>query len=328
MMIVDIQAECSVCRYTEIQRFYHGVAFHSLGIPKFKRFVDGAPGLLNFNCTNCGEPSTPASARRGAVTYGFADGTGIIQAHFNCQDGRAVAVDFTLDGGRRLDPQSLPPWSVREPRPREDHRPSLTEDEVFATCGRAFHLKGLWRSLLDEHLETGQALFEQAAPGCWFGVGADEEEIEALLADIDLPDFKAASERGELVLLALMERPEGLPGFDDTAPIHGDPASWLQPQAIEALREGRCVAEIHLDPTLALDAMTSALKRARLEFVVNDTGAEIFLAQITTPRGALFEHEVRLSSVAQLAAFTAITPGEAGRQVIEEIVAELLGIDV
>ena len=328
MLIVDFQTQGQICGYEEIQRFFHGIPFHSLNILRFMCFVVESSALVGFACTNCGEKIDAAMATQGAVTYGFADGSGTVQAHFQCVEGLPRGLVYTLDGARKLDPQSLPPWTAGKQRPVEDYVDGLDEELVAENLGRVFSLKGLWRSMFEEHARSGETLMERAAKGCWIFVGADEHEVDEMVQDSGDEDFDRLYRCGELSLHTLDEAPESVLISGGEGPTHGNYRQWLQGEAIEAIEEGRCVGEVYMRSSEALEAVDAAFRLARLEFVVNDSTEGVFVTQITTPRGAVLEAGVELCDVLRLAAHTGITPGEAGRMVAEEVVAELLGIDL
>ncbi len=330
MLVVDLEGVCGLCGYEEIQRFYKGVAFHSLGIPSFKRFVERAPGHLAYECSNCGSAVTPQMCTRGAVAYGFADGAGVVQAHFEVKDGVVDAVGYTVDGGKRLDPQSLPPWTRREPILAQDVDAELGPERVYERCERVFHIKGVWRALAADFVEHGEAVMEQVSGGCWLVLGADEDEIEEMLAQEADAAFLEELDKGMLALVGLEEAPAELPWLKGTGDLlHGNPKQWLQPEVYEALMEGRVKAEVYLSRSAALQALEAAFKLARLEYRVDDSDqGRTWVMDITTPRGVVLEYGVELEQVLRLAAHTALTPGEAARMVAEEAVAKLLGVEL
>lgn len=329
MCVVDLQASCAVCGYQEIQRFYRGVPFHSLSNPSFHLLVSQASSWLSFACTNCGSAVDQAQCERGAVTYGFADGAGLVVGHFRCDErGQVAHQGYTLSGGKRLDPQSLPPWTKREPVSEADMEPSLNEDLMFEACGRVMSLKGVWRSLLAEHLACGEALMEQVSPGCWFVVGADEDDVEALVAEGEDEVLRALADKGEVVLMSLMDPPEGLPWLKAPSEVHGNPRHWLPPDILEALTEGRLCAEVYMRRADVEEAFLGALRRARLEFRVDDSSGETWVLDVTTPRGVSYDAGVPMSALMAMAAHTAITPGESARMGAEEVVADLLRVDL
>ncbi len=318
MTMLDLQATCGLCGYEEMQRFYRGVFFHNLNIPRFLRLIREAPRLLKYSCSNCGEPVVPGMVHRGALTYGFVGGDGVIHAFFKVDEREGIDPIFLLRERRRLDPQALPTWDADDADER-DRTFELDEDMVFEALGRTMHPKGVWRSLWEEFFEDPAAQCEHVAPGCWLYLGNDEESLDDFEEDFP-EDFEG------LVRFAVQEEPEGDRWFQGK--MHGRYAQWLPPNASGALAQNGCVALALLDPEVALREIEWALERARLEFVREGEEAQVRITNITTPRGVCWEGEIVLEDVLKFAATTAVTPSEAGRFVAEEVIAELLGLSL
>ncbi|MBH24411.1 MAG: hypothetical protein CMH57_08170 [Myxococcales bacterium] len=322
MAIVDLEASCGTCGYTEIQRFYHGLPYHPLTLPRFKQHIQASPDLLGYDCSNCGDPVTPTHTTRGAWTFGFPDGEGIIQAFFTCRFGEPEGLHYVLDPRTTLDPQALPIWGRDDVARRSEKLERLDDDAIFERFGRVFTVKHAWRLLWEEHQGSGELVMEEAAPGCWLLMGDDRADALAWA-------------RGELgdtfdrLLAAEINAPperltRALPG-----PIPGRYIQWMQQEASRAIDAGTCCAIALLDPTVALKRLSATLRRGRLTFELDeDEHGGPLLREITTPRGDTHPQEILVSHVLKYAAHTGMTPGDAARYAAEVLIGELMGLEV
>ncbi len=323
LVVVDLLADCPGCGYTEIQRFFHGVAFHSLNVPRLVAIVAQLPSLLGYRCAQCGGEVTDAHCRAGALNYPFADGAGSLGAVFTARAGAVVSPRYWVQGGKRLDAQALPTW---EP-PVNAHvvTDRLDEDQIFSHCGRVMQPKGVWRSLLVDCSDSGEALLEQAAAGLWFAASRSEEELDEVVAEDT--ELASAIDRGEVAMVELSHEPLQVPWFGEGVP-RGTLGEWGPTEASEALRDGELHACAFVETARCLDALTATLRAGRLEFSVSDAGPDTWLTDVATPRGELYPEELALGEILRFAVQTGITPGEAGRFVGEHVVASLLGLEL
>lgn len=319
MVVVDLQADCALCGYEEIQRFYHGVPFHSLGLPTWRRLIQRCPQRLAYPCSNCGQEVLPSMCRRGALTYGMADGSGLIQSFFPVREGQGHSPTHQLDPQRSLDPQALPQWEPDAQDARERHE-ALDEELLFHHLGRLWSFKAAWRELLQEAHRSREAQLEEVAPGAWLAAASDRASLTSLL------DAEPELQRGSLLRCDLLQRPQGLAWLGAQQALHGAPAAWLPPELLPALRQGSLVAVACLDATPALEVLTQTLTRGRLEFTQEGQGPQAVISQIKTPRDIPWSGRLSLRAILQHAAHTAISPGDAARLAAEEVVAELLGL--
>jgi hypothetical protein len=323
MVIVDLLAECGTCGYEEIQRFYRGVAFHSLNAARWRALTEEAPQLLSYECSNCGERVGPEMGQKGALAYGFADGAGVLESFFAIQGGRGVNALHHLRGGAKLDAQALPRWDAQTEDARE-LTTRLDEDAALAAFGRVMSLKVPWRALLARAARDGEASVVQPAPGTWLLAATPQAPVEALI-ERD-PALAAALREGSAVRSSLLGPVRGLFWWRGVATTHGIPGAWLAPEARAALSSGEVVAEAVLSWAPALEALVGALERARLTCAVQGEGADAVVVEIKTPRELPWGGEIPLRAVLACAAHTAILGPEAARMTAEEIIAELLGL--
>jgi hypothetical protein len=323
LVIVDLLADCPGCGYTEIQRFFHGVPYHSLNVPRLASVVMQLPALLGYRCAQCGGDVAPEHCRSGALNYPFADGAGSLGAVFTCSEGAVVAPRYWVQGGRRLDPQALPSW---EP-PASAHlvTEALTEDDIFAHCGRVMQAKGAWRSLLLDSHNTGEALVEPVARHFWIAAGPTDDAVDAVVAEDE--ELAALMDRGALDMIELGPEPPQVPWYGDETP-RGLWTEWTPDGLVDGMRAGALKGYAFLSAEACLDALSSTLRAGRLEFSVSDSGPETWLTDVATPRGELYEPELAMGEILRFAALTGITPGEAGRFVGEHVVASLLGLEL
>ncbi|MEO1271696.1 MAG: hypothetical protein AAFX99_26695 [Myxococcota bacterium] len=318
MAIIDLEAECATCGYMEIQRFYHGLAFHTLTLPRFKERIQASPELLAYDCSNCGDPVRPEHVQRGAWTFGFADGRGLVQAFFTSHRGQALDVVYVLDRRGTFDPQALPIWN-RDDADRNTFA-DLNDDLMLDHMGRVFTVKQAWRSLWNDFVAEGDLVMDEVSPDCWLVIGETVDETLSWA-------------QGEL------EQQGRTAGFV-AVPLHTPPTreiprvgvytDWLQAEAVAAVTSGQCCALAMMDPKAALQRLKATLKRARLtvEELDPEDASNIPALHVTTPRGDSFSSKIHVSDVLARAAYTGMTPGDAARLIAEEVVGRLMGLDI
>ncbi len=325
MVVLDLEAFCGVCGYQEMQRFYGAEPFHALNVARWERLVRQAPSRLGYRCSNCNAPVGPEAATRGALTYGFCDGLGVLQSLFVVREGEGREAVHTLQEDKRLDVQALPRWEVEEGHERELIHP-LSEDSLYARLKRPLSLKAAWRSLLRDHAASGEGLWEAAAAGVWLCAAASAKEEARLLEHLPDPRTRARLAQGELARVGLLDAPPPQEGFWDAGLRQGAAPRWLDPKHLDGLQAGRVVAAAYLDPRLILRELTRALELARLTFEVEGEGLDARVHAIKTPRDVTYPASLKLADLARCAAHTAVTPTEAGRIAAEGVVADLLGL--
>ena len=321
MIIIDLEASCRLCGYTEIQRFYHGTPFHSLTSARFQQIVRDSPQMLAYQCSNCGEPVGPDQVSRAALTYGFADQRGIIQAFVQRGD-NPLEPYYILTPEGTFDPQALPVWSYEPDRGSERHL-DIDNNAIFDQFGRVFNIKESWRALWVSFLADGGEgiLLEEAAHGCSLIFGQNLNDTLGWLKEQQLLS-------DDVLAISITEPPAALPSLFSKEQCFGSPSEWLQDDALEAINAQTCCALALIDQRLAVQTFTKALSEAKLTFQTVQNGAEELLTEITTPRESVFRASVPISSILARAAHTGISPGEAGRATAEEIVGELMGLVV
>lgn len=323
LVVVDLLADCSKCGYTEIQRFFHGVAYHSLNPLRLAAVVAELPTLLGYRCGQCDEDVRPEDCRNGALNYPFSDGAGSLGAVFGCERGRPVDVRYWVQGGKRLDAQALPTW---EP-PVNAHLVTdvLSEDDVFEHTGRVMQPKGAWRALLRDALSEGEGQVEPVAAGFWIAAGASDDEVDEVVQED--PALAEALDRGALDMVALHGSMPELT-WKRGSYVRGAPDEWMPQDVAHALVEEQLVAYAFVSAERCLDALTATLRAGRLEFAVSDAGPDTWITDVATPRGEVYEPELAMSAIVSFAVRTGMTPGEAGRFVGEHVVASLLGLEL
>ncbi len=322
MALVDILAHCGLCGYEEIQRFYHGVPFHSLTIKRWNKLLQEAPQMLSYRCSNCATDVRPEHALRCAVSYGFADGAGLLQSFIELSEPELRPVVHALSKGVRLDVQSLPVWEAPEDsqRTQSDH---LTEDWLMDELGRVMNFKGVWRGLLKDALVDGHDEMEEVASGVFLAASTNLTSLEEMIAEDET--LKVWAGEKDLFVSSIMHRPENLPWLAKGRLPHGVPETWMPEDIVEVISSGGLHALVALRPSMVMKTLKTAVRRAQLEVEIEGEGADAVFAQWTTPRDTTWGGVLRVHDVLTFAAHTAISPAEAARLCAEEIIAELMG---
>lgn len=322
MYILDLDCQCGLCGYEQFQRFYHSTPFHRLTLAGLEDLIDRGPLKASYECENCGEAVGANQVRNAALIYGFCDDSGVLRIFDDIGDGGRR---WEVTGCRRLDPQVVPRWEADPAAFSERHRAldDLHEQDVQELLGRPFNLKLAIRDLLLQWTDNqDQPLGCRLTDDFWIAIASDQQQARDVDFDRDCNDHC----EGNRSVIALHDsRPEELPFHGDASHLAGRWSTWLPAETQQALSTGQLWIDIHLSSTAAIHVIERTFEVGRLEFVRRD-GDETVFSQIKTPRGTVFDHELGLQSVLQRAAFTGITPGEAGRLCGEEIVGGLLGI--
>ena len=316
MAVVDLFASCGTCGYREVQRFYRGVPFHTLTLPRFSKVVSGASRWASYACSNCGAAVTGSNVERSCVTYGFADGRGQVRGHAE----GATLTGFELRQ-RGLDVQELPP----EPDEAE-LLDELDDDEIFDVCGRVFNPKAAWRELLeDAGREPTAAVGEDVAGGLWIGVGPGRSDVEALYSET--PEGRDKLDGGRVMAVELLQRAPTTAPFSDAA-VGGAPSQWLQAWATAALESGTLAALAYINIVWATRRLTDTLDNGRLTWTREEGEDGPIITDIATPQGDAYPSAVAVADIARFAVATGATPQESARYIGELIIAHMLQLDL
>ncbi|MEM1347313.1 MAG: hypothetical protein AAGI01_02070 [Myxococcota bacterium] len=320
LYIVDLDCACGLCGHPQLQRFYHAAPFHPFTLGRFLDLIATAPFKADGECEQCGSAVHADHVLRWAVRYGFTDDAGEVVGYASLDSGSEPV--FQVWPRRRLDPQV-------QPRHTPDEGAAILDtfdDEICVReFGRTFHVKTLWRELFEDYFEdpSGGA-WVQAAPRYWLCVDRTEEGLDAILDDL----LDAQDDAHELVVVSMHDAvPNDLPTHDDPLRMPGHLGLWWPDRAVHALASGELHAAVVVDESEAVDVLTRTFETARLTWqrTEDEEGSPVF-THITTPREGRYRAPLSAESLARRAAYTGITPGEAGRLTAEEIVGLLLGV--
>ena len=327
LYMLDLDCRCGLCGHEQFQRFYHSVPFHGLTLEELEGLAEEGPEKAGYECENCGEEVGQKEVHRVALTFGFADEAGLVQIYLDLREEQR---SYELVPGQRFDPQAIPRWWADEktaPRGTLVTR-ELTEDLVEDHLGRPFTVKLAWRDLLEDWFEDPEGgAFSNFGPDLWVAIDESEESAGELAQEIDDDEFWEAFDAGTLAVISLHESiPEGLATHERPERLDGRWSTWLVEPLKELVLGGKVWADAYLSRTAALEALKRAFDVARLTYRVQETEADIFVVDITTPTGAVFGKGLAVSSVLRRAVYTGVTPGEAARLTAEEIIWLLLGL--
>src|SRR5690554_1205078 len=333
MYVADVRCECGLCRHTQMQRFYHSTPLHPLTLAHLGKLVAEVPQKADYECENCGEHVGPAQVCDAVLTYGFPDDTGVIRAYVSIPHRRheaqlaeraaeAPKVEYELISRRRLDPQELPGGEPSVVKKR------LDEGVVERILGRAFSPKLLWVELFEDWQEDPDGgAYACAAPGYWFFIDQTEDLAGELAESIDDPDFCAASNAGDLMVIPLLDSlPATLATHRYPEDMPGHWREWMSASVRQALEDGQAWAEAHVSRSGVVEIMRRTFELARLTYQIDETAVDVFFSEITTPGEEVYGRGVAVSSVLRRAVYTGITPQESGRLTAEEIVGMLLRV--
>lgn len=310
MFVADVACACGLCGQPQLQRFYHSTPFHALTLGRLERLARGVNAKAGYSCPNCGTPVGPGEVERGALIYGFPDDAGTLTATVDYTSGGSPRWEIAPE--RRLDPQAQPRFTPAEGVELFD---ALDDAILLERCGRVFNLKALWRELAADWLrDPDGGASALASRGCWLLIDRDADALDALAEDA----------------LAEVEDADafvGVPLTPDAPRWAGEFDGWMPERMLDALRAG----EAHAEAMISEDEVAGAVRRAfevgRLKWVERegDDGALVF-DEIATPRGEPFPGTLDLGELAERAARTGVTAGEAGRLAAEEVVGALLRV--
>ena len=321
MILVDLGANCPVCGYTETQRYYYGVGFHSLNLHRMGQLVKEAAQLLTYRCGQCGGPVGRGDCTQGAITYPMVEGAGTVGAVFSVVAGLGVEPQYWVRGGLSIQPQALPRWEP--PVGADKVAETLTELDIYRFCGRVMQPKGSWRSLLDESLQTGDALVEPVGPSLWLSCGKTRAEIDLLISE----DAALASgvDSGSVVAVPVFASEPVNPVWAASQDA-GAARQWLPAQACDALGSQVLSAVAWVDVERALGVVESVLGLGQLTYCLRGTGRDTTLTEITTPREEVFPDDLSVDAIVSYAAHTGIFPEESARIASEHVVGSLMGL--
>lgn len=322
--MADLRCECDSCGHPHIQRFYHSTPFHPLTLSELQQLGAEAHEAAEYECEHCGEDVGPGGVRDAALTYGFPDDAGVIRIFVDDPNDEA-AMGYELVHRRRLDPQELPGW---QPDPeRGEVLERVDEFDVEDIFERVFSPKLLWCDIFSDWLEDPDGgAFVRISQSCWIVIDESEEMASELVEEIEDPEFDREFVDGQLVVVPLLDAtPESLATHEHPETMPGRWRTWLPEAAQHAIDDGAAWAEAHVVERAAVETMAEAFRQAKLDFQLEETEADTYFFEITTPGEVVYGRGVSLSSVVRRAVYTGITPGESARLTAEEIAGMLLG---
>lgn len=327
MYIVDLDCACNLCGYEQFQRFYHDVPFHSLTLPDLEDLADRAPLKAGYECENCGQPVGANEVRHATLTYGFADDAGIIRIFDDLLDRTR---SYELTSRRRLDPQAVPRWAPDRDAHHSGHHVTDEIDELIveSLLDRPFNIKLAWRDLLEDWIDDPEGgAFSRVSPGLWIVIDEDEDAADLLVDEIDDDDFWEAYDDGDLAVISLHDcLPHDLITHGRPELMAGRWTTWLSDEVVDAIESDRLWADAYLSRSAAIDVIARTLDVGRLQYREEQTDADLFFANITTPTDTTYPRGLSVTSVLRRAVYTGLTPGESARLTAEEIVGFLLGV--
>lgn len=321
MYIADALCRCGLCKHDEIQRFYHATDFHTLVCGTLEACADAIVDKVGYECSNCGTPVGSDHVQKTALTFGFADDSGLIRI-FTELTGSAER-RYELVPNLRLDPQELPGWA-----PSEDQGvavDSLTDACIEAELARPVNLKVAWREIIEDFQEDGEDSWCPLGYGIVAYVAKDSKTLRELVAasraedeELSRPEFEQAHFI-ELVdstphELPTREDPESLPGWHD----------WMGAHLADPLHAGSLAAGALVSSSVVVDVVDRAFAIGRLE-ASYDQESSTYRA-ITTPGELTFSGALSVDSVLRRAVYSGLTPGDSARLTAEEIVGDLLRV--
>jgi hypothetical protein len=297
MTIADVQGECGLCKHDEIQRFYRAVPFHSMTLDGLRDVAFQIPSWAEYVCANCGSEVGPEHVVASTFVWGFTDDSGLLRIYGT---GDSARFEFVPD--RRLDPQELPGF---EPPATPLVFDAIDDSVVEEELGRPFNLKVAIREFVQE-------VFADDEPGVWAPLGKSMWIVNGTLADLptlDLPEDPTCVE------VRLDSPPAGLSTLPEAVAMPGRVETWLPEGVPEKVRIVVDLRAIH-------DALSLAFDVARLTFDADESAVR----NIVTPMEQAYPHDLAYLAIAQRAAYTGISPGEAARLTAEEVVGPLLNL--
>ncbi|MGM0559192.1 MAG: hypothetical protein ACQEVA_22595, partial [Myxococcota bacterium] len=162
---------------------------------------------------------------------------------------------------------------------------------------------------------------------CWIVIDESEAMASELVEEIEDAEFDQEFVDGQLIVIPLLESTPGdLATHEHPDYMPGRWRTWLPEAAQQALDDGAAWAEAHVVARHAIEMVEHTFREARLDYRVEQTEADTYFFEITTPGEAVYGRGVSVSSMIRRAVFTGITPGEAARLTAEEIAGMLLGV--
>lgn len=332
MYIHDVMCGCGVCGHPQIQRFYLSTPLHSLHRGALWEIVTSANSVAHYLCENCGEEVGASDVASAVVRFAFADDAGemvFFVSDFGVVDGPRVSLQCLP--GRRLDPQVQPRFEpdISAGDVIQCDRP-ISSALVTRTFGRGLSIKQAMISSFqgwDGTEDNGDYVFLLApiAQGAFLVVGDDYEE---LMQDAMLEQEILRHDRPLHWMNLATMAPPSLPFFEDvTRGLPGQWRAWMPDVMQECILEGDCAMLMAVDLTVMRDRFERALGVARLDFAAEDLpdGDRRYI-RITTPHKESIDLSLSLSNMAARAFWTGLSPGDAARLSVEEIVGMLLKV--
>ena len=322
--VVDLRCVCRSCGHPQDERLHPSVPFHSLTLTSLQSLAAEAHLHVAHACAECGDKAIPEGVSRAVTTYAFPDDAGTIRIFVEePEDG--AAMQFELDEHRRFDPDQPQIWQPDSERGEVlDRVDEMDVEDIFE---RVFSPKLLWSEMFTDWLEdpVGGA-FSRISQTYWLVIDESEQMAGELVEEIEDVEFDAEFVDGQLVVVPLLEStPDGLVTQEHPEHLPGRWRTWLPEAAERALDAGDVWAEAYVVARRVSEKLAETLQEADLAFRVEQTAADTYFFEMSTPSDVVYGRGVSVSSVIRRAVFTGMTPEEAARLTGEEIAGMLLG---
>jgi hypothetical protein len=253
LFVRDRLGVCPVCGHEVIERWYAETSYHHLTVARLRELAAGTPEGFEQTCEQCGEALGADSVVRWALTYGYPQEPGLLQAFGRRQAGETDLV-YALSPHRELDAQMLPEWDVPNDQSVAVFA-RLTETEVHAVTGRYLNLKAAWRRLLRAWLErpASRAAVIEMAPGYRAVVGLDAEAVAAALGRLREEAVAAGGEPSDVLAAPLLDPLHAL--------VEHGPRDWLPDEWVAVVERGRPQAWVVGDVRVVGEVLRRALER-------------------------------------------------------------------
>jgi hypothetical protein len=303
---------CPVCGHEVIERVYAETSYHHLTVARLRQLAEAAPEGFAQTCEQCGESLDAGDVRRWALTYGYPQETGLLQAFARRRE-QALELVYALSPHRALDAQMLPEWDVPDDQSVAVFE-RLTEAEVRAVTGRYLSVKAAWRRLLRAWLDRPgwEAVDVELATGYHALLGPDAPTVDASLALLSSDPVSSP-----IVSAPLLD------------PIHvlvpHGPQDWLPEEWLSRLSAGRPFAVAWGDTSVAAELLREGLER--LPVKVSCEIDEAWVAEVGFPVGERqsLRRSVSLRALLLEALVTGAAPADWVGLWIDECLVEVTG---